>query len=776
MDINSILESYNIIWHSQSRNSSESMPVGGGDIGLNVWVEDNELFFYIGKSDTFDENNQILKPGRVRVKLEPNPFCKGSIFKQQLKLRQSYLEIIGQSPSGLSVTIKIWVEVFHPVIHLEIEGDKEIQLESQFECWRNLEREFPYDGKRGSRWACFNLEGYPGRVVTYPDRVEFKEDRVIWWHRNRDHDLVFDKEVEQQGLTGVKEEMWNPLKNLTFGGLMMGKGLKPAGIESGCYAQTNFRGWKLKSQSARRNHHLKLILHTARAETLEDWQQELEELVRKTEGTKKSARKQHQQWWQRFWERSYICINPSHPGEDDPAWQVGRNYQLFRYMLACNAYGEYPTRFNGGNFTYDPCYTLYRDSYRPENEPPDYRAWGNSYTAQNQRHLYWPLLKSGDFEMMLPEFDFYRRALKNAELRTRVYWNHEGCSFTEQIENFGLPIGACYGWEGSYSGGRNRSADFEQGVQVSGACRYEFVHQLDFSYMILQYYRYSDREIACYLPFIKSSVKFFDKHYQFRHRQRTGERLDEKGNLVIYPSVGCESFHDAKNPTDVLAGLKAVIKGLLELPDEYLSSSEREEFSEILDRVPPIKISEKKGRRIIAPAESWNHKGNPREMPQLYSVFPFGLFALGKSDYQLARNTWRYGNQNEIQKTCYRSWYHGNIFTARLGFTEEAAEFAVKKLANSGRRFPSFWGPGDDWVPDHNWGGTGMVGLQEMLMQTEGKEIFLLPAWPKTWEVSFKLHAPYNTIVEGEFSDGEFKDLKVRPEGRREDVVIINKE
>jgi hypothetical protein len=49
------------------------------------------------------------------------------------------------------------------------------------------------------------------------------------------------------------------------------------------------------------------------------------------------------------------------------------------------------------------------------------------------------LLKSGDFDMMKPQFEFYRRALSNAELRTKVYWGHEGCSFTEQLENFGLP-------------------------------------------------------------------------------------------------------------------------------------------------------------------------------------------------------------------------------------------------------------------------------------------------------------------------------------------------
>ena len=32
-------DAYNVVWTTQSKNSSESMPLGGGDIGLNVWVE-----------------------------------------------------------------------------------------------------------------------------------------------------------------------------------------------------------------------------------------------------------------------------------------------------------------------------------------------------------------------------------------------------------------------------------------------------------------------------------------------------------------------------------------------------------------------------------------------------------------------------------------------------------------------------------------------------------------------------------------------------------------
>jgi hypothetical protein len=58
-----------------------------------------------------------------------------------------------------------------------------------------------------------------------------------------------------------------------------------------------------------------------------------------------------------------------------------------------------------------------------------------------------------------------------------------------------------------------------------------------------------------------------------------------------------------------------------------------------------------------------------------------------------------------------------------------------------------------------------------MLMQTNGKKIYLLQAWPKEWEVSFKLHAPYNTTVQVEVKDGKLLNLMVTPESKRKDVL-----
>ena len=65
-----------------------------------------------------------------------------------------------------------------------------------------------------------------------------------------------------------------------------------------------------------------------------------------------------------------------------------------------------------------------------------------------------------------------------------------------------------------------------------------------------------------------------------------------------------------------------------------------------------------------------------------------------------------------------------------------------------------------------------MIGLQEMLMQTIGDQILLFPAWPKDWDVDFKLHAPHKTVVEGILKNGKLIKLRVIPENRRKDVII----
>ncbi len=739
-----------LTWNSQSKNSSESMPCGGGDIGLNVWCENNEIYFYISKSGTFDENNTFLKLGRVRIKLSPNPFTDSN-FKQQLSLQDGSVIINGKN-GNLSTHVKLWVDVYRPVIHIEINSDQPVKAEADYESWRYRDRESHGQENNQGSWKWDNAV----QVKTIKDSIGFANNAVQFYHQNKDTS-VFDATVSEEGLESVKSQLFNPLHNLIFGGMLTGEGMRPAGTYTGKYQNTDFEGWILQSDKAKTKQELEVDLNTTYAKSSKLWQERLDSVNHDAKANRSSALKATQNWWKQFWERSYIFIDPDNTNPDNTAWQVGRNYQLFRYMLGCNAFGKYPTKFNGGLFTFDPVYV--NPSF---NFTPDFRNWGGGLmTAQNQRLVYWPMLKNGDFELMEPQFDFYLHSLHNAELRSKIYWGHEGAAFTEQIENFGLPNMAEYGLK--------RPVGFEKGVEYNAWLEYTWDTVLEFCQMMMETQHYTDADIKQYVPFIESCLTFFNEHYQYLAKQRGIKTFDGDGHLILFPGSGAETYKMAYNSTSTIAGLQTVLKTLLQLPPQYLTAEERAKWETMLKRLPPLNFREFYGHKTISPAQSWQRINNVETM-QLYPVFPWGIYGVGKPDLDVAINTWKYDTL-AIKFRSGMGWKQDNIFAARMGLTKEAADLTTYKLKDSGRRFPAFWGPGFDWTPDHNWGGSGMIGLQEMLMQVDDKKIYLFPAWPKDWNVHFKLHAPYNTTVEATVKDGKVTSLIVLPKERAKDVI-----
>ena len=748
-----IPDSYDVVWNSQSKNSSESMPCGGGSIGLNVWVENNQLMMYISKSDAFDENNGLDKLGRLRIKILPDPF-EGASFKQELMLHDGYVKIETKKGSELT-NINVWVDVFKPVIHVDITSNIKRTTTAAYESWRTETfKERPGESFQNSyKWAPFDS------VYTYKDNIDFQGNGILFYHRNKSY-TVFDANVKLQGLDNVKDELFNPVKNNTFGGLMVGNNMIPDGRTSGKYIDTDFKGWLLKSETPGRKQNISIYLHTNQTASIEDWKKELQKIADEKEANAGTARQKSIEWWHRFWERSFIVINQDKADYNDSVWQAGRNYQLFRYMLGCNAYGAYPTKFNGGLFTYDP---VFIDSSK--HFTPDYRNWcGGTMTAQNQRLVYFPMLKSGDFDMMKPQFDFYLNALGNAEIRTEQAWGHKGASFTEQLEDYGLPNPAEYGWE--------RPKNYDKGMQYNAWLEYLWDTSLEFCFQILETQRYADTDITRYIPLIESCLTFYNEHYQYLARKRGHDVYDENGKLVLYPTSGCETFKMAYNSTSTIAALKTVLTRLLALPENYLNNSDRKNFTDMLHRIPPITFTQFDGHVTIAPAEAYQRVQNV-ESPQLYPVFPWGIYGVGKPGLDTAINTWNYDPLVKKFRS-YVGWKQDNIWAACLGLTSQAADLCVKKLQNSGRRFPAFWGPGFDWTPDHNWGGSGIIGLQEMLMQTTDNRIILFPAWPKNWDVHFRLNAPEKTVVDCIYKNGEVQKLEVSPSYRKKDVVLMN--
>ena len=86
------------VWTTQSQNSSESMPCGGHDIGMNVWVEDGDVLFYVSQSGWFDENNTLLKAGRWRIHFDDQLSISMTSWSQEP------LNSASASTTGLSIS------------------------------------------------------------------------------------------------------------------------------------------------------------------------------------------------------------------------------------------------------------------------------------------------------------------------------------------------------------------------------------------------------------------------------------------------------------------------------------------------------------------------------------------------------------------------------------------------------------------------------------------------------------------------------------------------
>ena len=63
-----------LMWTEPGVSSADSVPLGNGDIGMNVWNEaDGSISFYISKTDAWDGKAELVKVGKLRLQLTPTP-------------------------------------------------------------------------------------------------------------------------------------------------------------------------------------------------------------------------------------------------------------------------------------------------------------------------------------------------------------------------------------------------------------------------------------------------------------------------------------------------------------------------------------------------------------------------------------------------------------------------------------------------------------------------------------------------------------------------------
>jgi hypothetical protein len=718
---------YNVIWNSPSFDAKGSMPVGNGDLGANVYaVAGDALYLLLGKTDAFDWNGNVLKTGRVRIVINPNPF-DGRTYKQTLDLKYGCITISTHDVrDNNQVDIRIWIDANNPVYHVDIQGERDMDIKVEPEFWER---------KDGST-----------------DRLETTGKCLTWYYTNGERSC-YTKDLLYYDVPYMADRHPDPYKYNTFGCALQVSGLT---------AENNaFRGFG-------KSFAIDISSLTKQVKDVGEWKREVVALLDGYD--RATAWQKHCAWWEDFWSHSWITATdntlptderekpappaePGRRGEKDGGFITAQSYNVSRYMMACHGRGKYQTQFNGGIFTVPfPNYRLESKTLWSEDE----RDWGNRFTFQNQRLLYWPMIYSGDFETLKPFFKYYFSILDLRHEITKQWFGHEGAYFRENLQLTGAEMD-----DSPYS--LNKPPRVEKGKPLPHGWyhNYHFNSGLELAVMGLEYYRHTGNTAFLndtLLPLSREVILFFDKHFD----------RDAKGKLFISPSQVLETWWEADNPTTDVAGLRYLVAGLLDI--KTITSADRKAWEKLQKELPEVALGNEAGKQFILPAARYEHYGNA-ENGELYAVFPFPLYGVGHGTENIVAETMaRRVNKNSFD---YRCWTQDQIHFAYAGMGDEAADGLVHRWSRYSKqlRFPFFGEEQPDYVPDFDHNGAGSVALQRMVVQEVGDKIYLLPAWPAKWDGSFRLHLRRNTTIEGEIKGGKLASLKVTPESRRKDVI-----
>ena len=146
--------------------------------------------------------------------------------------------------------------------------------------------------------------------------------------------------------------------------------------------------------------------------------------------------------------------------------------------------------------------------------------------------------------------------------------------------------------------------------------------------LALNYYAYTEDAAFArqtLLPLADAVLRFHDQHWP----------RGADGQLRIEPAQVLETYWDATNPTPEIAGLRVCLTQLLALPPSLVTQHQRTEWNRLLAELPAIATRAENGRTLLAPAERTAGDPHNRENGELYAIFPYRLYGVGRPDLEL---------------------------------------------------------------------------------------------------------------------------------------------
>lgn len=725
------LSQHDIVYLDPDYNGFNGFPLGNGDLGGMVWCNEDGLQWQVNKIDLYDKpkNDLMTLRAAAQVKINLGVPCFNYLYLQDFVGR---LSLAKAEASFKSVTpfadthITSWVD-----------ANSNLWV---FDCdtyYKGVASEGADVSVSLERWGSRVFNGWYGG---------------------------FDKNVSAGLGNGRTHILGNTvlLEDSLSGGVSFVVACRIIGENVSARKVSGRRVEVIKAAQTHQKY--KIILTVVTSEEVANPQQEAIRLLDgMTEKSVAETKASHQEWWQTFWEKSFVKLGDNY---------LENVYYMKRYLMGSSSRGKYLSPFNGGLWVWNH----------------DIRQWCTPH-HWNTQESYWGLAAQNDCELLKPYLSTYHRLVPQATEYAKSRGIDNALLWNEAHDFAGQMVGAGWG---------NMVNNFTPASQMAS--------------LFWEYYEYS-QDKKCLndtiYPFMKKAAEFYLGYLKWDKNKK---------EYSIYPSQPYEHAENSglKNCITDRYMIEALFKNCIKAAKVLGCDKQKVgQWSHVVAHLwePPVLELPQGGTvfgtafqedgTVYPDAASYNN-GQYHFGAHTVQVYPAGVMGLdqkGSKYFAIAENIALNHPRDKNAITP------GPIVAARLGLGEQT----FKELSNSIRYLQHF-NQGlfynlDHWYalspyagkvkdsdivtqrdyvfdsritynnPDAGRSGLaaypfvqcgmeplGILGaaVNEMLLQSQEDKIRIFPAVPDKWECAFSLLARGAFIVSSQRTEkGEIPGVEV---------------
>ncbi|MFV1967934.1 MAG: DUF5703 domain-containing protein [Pirellulaceae bacterium] len=727
-DAEGLVSRNDVLYTSPSVEPWEAMPVGGGDLSAMVRCDGENLHLHLTKSDAWGFqappdaplgtrffNN--VSPGHIRIALgEVTQKLAAKRFRQRLDLYRGQI-VVTLGEGDEAVQLLIWGHPYREVLIVEVSDPhpEASTLGIELSEWRDAMAVDITDSVLVA-WETHTRPARPHLATSGMEEYFTKETDPLLGR-------VTAVAADVPGVNALKERVNERTATIT-----------------------------LPDDRPETFHLLIACAVTPKAgpNPLNDVQRELD-AARQIPFDR--LRDEHEVWWRAYWGKSFLRLE----SPDSMAQWSTASYYVHLYTLGCVNRGPVPAKWDGGA-------GLMRG---------DDRTWGLAEWVQEIRFTYLPLYAANRLGMAKGFSDHYTRMLPYLREQTKSMWGLPGLWIPETV----LPWGGVEDWvlrEGDvhrkeFAPWDPANASYGRFHHYNRYVGFLFTCASEVCWNYFAYYRYSGDEdylASEAYPIIRDVAEFLS------HLLCKGD--DERYHLD--PANGLETWWMVRDPADAMDGIRWQFTTFIQLSELYQRDGDlRERCRAQLKALPdpPLGVWRTDGTvdtsiDAYAPAVRAGTRDRHRnfENPALYRLFPFGLSGgIGSGDHGRAVRTFEQRIFPAMQ-----SWSMDAIWAARLGLRDQACSLLARHTKKWNRFRYGGWDSGNSTVfPDNlavvpyfDGAGVACFALNEILLQSHGGILRILPAVAEDWSGAFQLRAEGGFLVGVDFENGAARVIEIR--------------